>query len=379
MPIGSSDVPRPTRAEVDLGALRFNIDQIRKKIGSQTKVMAVVKANAYGHGIVEVAKAAVGFGVDSLGVAYPEEGLLLRQNGIVAPVVVLAGTVPDQAGACVDCDLELAVPSVDIARCVDDAAQRRKRKAKVHLKIDTGMERIGVHAEDASRFAKDVAALGHVEIVGIFTHFATADEADKMFALRQLERFQKAVDGTKAMGIEIPLRHIANSGAILDMPETCLDMVRPGLILYGIYPSKETSESLPLKPVMALRSRVVFVKEVPPNTSISYGREYITSRATRIATVPIGYADGYSRLLTNKSEVLIHGRRYRIVGVICMDQFMVDIGESADITVGDDVTLIGRDGTECITAWELADRMNTIPYEILCAVSARVPRVYTNA
>ena len=370
---------RPTRAEVDLGALRFNIDQVRNKVGSQTKMMAVVKANGYGHGIVEVAKAAVEFGVDCLGVAYPKEGLILRQNGIVVPVVVLAGIVPDEADSCVDYGLETAVSTVDIARFVDEAAQRRERKAKVHLKIDTGMERLGVRAEDALGFAKDVAAMGHLEIVGIFTHFATSDESDKNFALRQLDRFGKAIDRIKAMGMEIPLRHIANSGAILDMPEAWFDMVRPGIILYGVYPSKETSESFPVKPVMALKSKVVFVKDVPANTSISYGRKYVTSRATRIATVAIGYADGYSRLLTNKSEVLIHGRRYRTVGVICMDQLMVDIGDSTDITVGDEVTLMGSDSAECITAWELSDRMNTIPYEILCAVSARVPRVYTQA
>lgn len=370
---------RPTRAEVDLGALGFNIDQIRKKVGSRTKIMAVVKANAYGHGISEVANAAVAFGVDSLGVAFPEEGLLLRQNGIAGPVVVLAGIAPDQAGPCVDYDLEVAVPSLDIAQCVDDAARRRKKKAKVHLKVDTGMERIGVRAEEAPQFATTVAAMRHLEIVGVFTHFATSDSADKTFAYWQLERFQKAIDEMRAAGVEIPLRHIANSGAILDMPEACYDMVRPGVILYGIYPSKETSESFPVRPVMALRSKVILLKQVPANTSISYGRTYMTGRSTWVATVPIGYADGYSRLLTNKSEVLIRGRRYRTVGVICMDQLMVEVDSSTDVAVGDDVTLIGRDGAESITAWDLADRMNTIPYEILCAISSRVPRVYTNA
>ncbi len=369
---------RPTRAEVDLGALRFNLSEIRKRVGSQTKVMAVVKANAYGHGIVEVARAVVGFGVDALGVAFPEEGIVLRQSGITAPVVVLAGIAQDQAVTCVDHDLEVAVHSFGIMRCVDEAAQHRKRIARVHLKIDTGMERIGVHAEEAVRFAKDAAASRHLEIVGILSHFATSDERDKTFAYRQLERFRKAIDEVKSAGVEIPLRHIANSGAILDLPDSCFDMVRPGISLYGVYPSNETSESFPVRPVMSLRSSVVLVKEVPANTSISYGRKYVTSVATRVATVPIGYADGYSRLLTDKSEVLIRGRRFRTVGVICMDQLMVDIGESADITVGDDVTLMGCSGSDCITAWDLAGRINTTPYEVLCAVSARVPRLYTN-
>ena len=369
---------RPTRAEVDLGALRFNFERIREKVGSRTKIMAVVKANGYGHGIVEVARAAASFGVEALGVAYPEEGHQIRHNGVVSPIHVLAGTVPEQIGPALDDDLELAVTSPEHAKSIDDAARQRKRTARVHLKVDTGMERIGVHAEDAVRFAKEVASLDCVRIAGIFTHFATSDEADKSFARQQLERFQKAVSGIERAGVEIPLRHAANSGAIIDLPESYFDMVRPGIMLYGVCPSKETSQKIPLRPVMSLKSKVVHLKEVAANTSISYGRKYLTKKATRIATVAIGYADGYSRMLTNKSDVLIRGRRCRSVGVICMDQFMVDVGDATDIRVGDDVTLIGTDGEETISAWELADRTRTIPYEILCALSARVPRVYTN-
>ncbi len=367
---------RLTRAEVDRQALKFNFDGIRKRIGPNVKMMGVVKANAYGHGMIEVARALVDFGIDHLGAGFLEEGILLREKGIRVPVLVLGGVLGDQVRQFLEHDLEITISSVEIAERVEREIQATGgKKAKVHLKIDTGMERIGVHAENASHFVETVCRLKNLEVIGIYSHFATADEKDKSFACTQLERFQNLLDALHKLGIEIPLRHIANSGAVLDLPESYYSMVRPGIMMYGYYPSPGTSESIPLRPVLSLKSKIVFIKEVPPGRGISYGRKYTTSKKTKIATVPIGYGDGYSRRLTNNTEVLIRGKRYPVVGVICMDQLMVDVGLDAEVHVGDDVVLIGRENDANISAWEIANKLGTIPYEVLTGIAGRVPRV----
>lgn len=376
--ITHSELMRPTRAEIDARALRNNLKGIRNKVKPHVKVMAIVKANAYGHGIVEVSKILADEQVDYLGVGFLEEGILLRNAGITRPILVLGGVLGEQTSQFLEHNLEITISSIELARRVDNEAGILGKKARVHLKIDTGMERIGVRAENALPFAPETAKLPNIELVGIYSHFATSDEKEKSFAHEQLQRFTNAVKAIEGAGIRIPLKHMANSGAILDIPEAYFNMVRAGIILLGVYPSRETSESVPLKPVLSLKSKVVFLKEVPAGRSIGYGRTYYTKEPTRIATIPVGYGDGYSRMLSHKVEVLIHGKRFHGVGTVCMDQIMVDVGNDKSIHVGDDVTLIGRDGTEEITPWDLAKKIGTNQYEVLCMIAARVPRVITN-
>jgi alanine racemase len=368
---------RLTFAEINLKALRFNIDGIRKKIGPGVKMMGVVKANAYGHGIEAVAAAMVEYGVDYLGVGFLEEGIVLRKSGITHPILVLGGVLGNQVKEFLANNLEITISSLELADSVNkQAGSFGNGKARVHLKIDTGMERIGVHSGNAKLFIEKIASLKHLQPVGIYSHFASSDSSDKSFAMEQLDRFNTVISHVNKSGIDIPLRHLANSGAVLDLPQSYFTMVRPGIMTYGAYPSHETSESIPIQPVMTLRSKVVFVKEVAAGTGISYGRTYYTKSRTKIATVPIGYGDGYSRRLTNKTEVLIGGKRYPVVGTICMDQMMVDVGVDAGVKVGDDVTLIGSDGTASISSWEIADKLGTIPYEVFTGITARVPRNY---
>jgi len=367
---------RLTRAEIDLKNLRDNFDGIRKRVGSGVKVMGVVKANGYGHGMVRVAQALSEFGVDYLGVGFLEEGIELRRQGIWMPILVLGGVLGSQIQDFLYQDLEITVSSLEIARQISSVAERSGKKAKVHLKIDTGMERIGVRSEHAPQFVQEVSSLKSLDVVGIYSHLATSGDRDKSFAHTQLSRFDEVLRNISRLGINIPLQHIANSGAILDLPNSYYTMVRPGIMLYGMYPTLETTRSVPLSAVFSLRSTVVFIKEVSANTSISYGRTYFTSSRTRIATVPLGYGDGYSRRLSNQTHVLIHGKGCPVVGTICMDQLMVDIGEDAEVHVGDEVTLIGQDGSEAISAWDLAEKIGTVPYEVFTGVTERVPRVY---
>ncbi|HTK83116.1 MAG TPA: alanine racemase [Bacteroidota bacterium] len=366
---------RCTRAEINLKALKHNFDGIRKRVGTGVRVMGIVKANAYGHGMTEVADALAGFGCDYLGVGFLEEGIALREHGTTLPVLVLGGVLGSQVSEFLRYELDITVSSIFIAEQVQAEAAKRNMKARVHLKIDTGMERIGIRAENAGPFIRRVSEMKNLEIAGIYSHFATSDERDKTFAREQLNRFNKVLEG---MNSPPALVHIAASGAIIDLPASYYSMVRPGIMLYGCYPSHETSESVRLEPVLSLKSQVVYLKEVPANTSVSYGRKYYTKSDTRIATVPIGYGDGYSRRLTNNTAVLIGGRRFPVVGTICMDQIMVDVGMNPAVSVGDEVVLVGRQGQEEITMWELADTLGTIPYELLTGILPRVPRIYSN-
>jgi alanine racemase len=368
---------RLTRAEIDLRALRFNYEGIRKRVGMGVRIMGIVKANAYGHGIVEVSKALVRFGIDYLGVGFAEEGITLRKAGISCPILVLGGVLGRQISDFLLHRLDITVSSVEIARQISDEVLRSGggSSADVHLKIDTGMERIGVKSENAAKFIEDVWRLPGISVRGLYSHFATADEADKSFAMEQLRKFKAVAAGAERAGHRIPYIHIANSGAILDIPGSFHTMVRPGIMLYGVYPSREAGRGIPLRPVLSLRSNVVFMKEVPAGTSISYGRRYTTPRATRIATVPVGYGDGYPRRLSNGANVLIGGKPYPVVGTVCMDQLMVDVGTDAPIHVGDDVTLIGPDNGSQIGIWDLSETVGTIPYEILTGIAARVPRI----
>jgi len=366
---------RLTRAEIDLTSLRYNYDGIRKKIGDSVAMMGIVKANAYGHGLVDIAHALSNYGIDYLGVGFLEEGITLRKEGITIPILVLGGVLGSQIREFIQNNLEITVSSLELAERIEAEAQsQNKTRARVHLKIDTGMERIGVHSENALPFIERVCSMPHIDVVGIYSHLATADDRDKAFTYYQIDRFESVLKKVKSLGIDIPHVHIANSGAVLDLPQTYYTMVRPGIMLYGIYPSRETTESIPLRPVLSLKSKIVFIKEVAQGSSVSYGRKYFTSHRTRVATIPVGYGDGYCRRLSNNAEVLIHGKRFPVIGVVCMDQIMVDIGYEGNVHVGDDVILIGRENGEEISVWELTDKIGTVPYEFLTGIAARVPR-----
>jgi alanine racemase len=366
---------RPTHAVIDLTALDHNIRSIRRRAAGK-KIMAIVKANAYGHGILEVTRQAVASGVDYIGVGFLEEGIFLRQNDVEAPILVMGGILGYQVRKFIQYDLEITVSSLELARHIDRDAGNQK--ARVHLKIDTGMERIGVSYQHAVDFVREATKLQHIEIVGIYSHFATADEKDSPFMAVQLERYAHVIDTLRSEGIDAPLKHIGNTGAVAGMDADYGNMVRPGLGLYGMYPSRSSPNDLDLKPVLSLLSKVVFIKRVPADTGISYGLLYRTKVPSNIVTIPIGYGDGYSRLLTNNADVLIHGKRYPVVGAVCMDQLMVNLGDDR-AEIGDEVVLVGRMGQEEITAAEIAERMGTIPYEVTCMINARVPRLYIDS
>ncbi len=365
---------RPTVAQISLPAFEFNFNQVRKLVGGKTKIMAVVKANAYGHGAIEISKLAVSLGAEYLAVAIPEEGVELRKSGIETPILVFTTPFEHQIEIFFKYDLTPTIFSIDIAEKFNSFAEKFGRRIKCHIKVDTGMGRVGINFKDAFEFARKLSEeYKNLIIEGIYTHFATSDEKDKTYANLQFRRFLDIIQALESNGIRIPIKHCANSGAILDLPETYLDMVRPGIMLYGYHPSLDVLNKIELRPVMTLKSKVAFLKVVEPGTSISYGRRFVAQKRTRIATIPIGYADGYNRLLTNCGKVLINGKIFPVVGTVTMDQIMVDVGLEDEIKIGDDVILFGDSK---ITAWDIARLIGTIPYEICCNVSSRVPRVY---
>lgn len=370
---------RPVWAEIDLKALGNNVSEIRRVTDANAQVMAVVKANGYGHGIVPVSKVALQNGASWIGVALLQEALLLREKGIRAPILVLGYTPVDDIAEVIRNNISQTIFTWEDALAAASVAHQMGKKAKVHVKIDTGMGRLGFHSnQETVEIICRMAHLPGLEVEGIYTHFATADEADKTFAYEQFARFQQLLKQLAARHVFIRWRHCANSAAVLDLPLAHLDMVRPGIAIYGLYPSPHVRHDLvKLSPVMALKAKVAFVKEVPERFSISYGRTFYTREKTRIATVPLGYGDGYSRLLSNRGEVLIRGKRAPVVGRVCMDQLMVDVGHIPGVQRGEEVVLLGSQGTgEAITADEVAGHMGTINYEVLCMISERVPRIY---
>lgn len=368
---------RPTFAEIDLSAIAYNLKKIKKRV-HPAKIMAVVKADAYGHGAVPVAKTALAAGAEYLGVALIEEGIELRKANILAPILVFGGAFDRQLEEFFEHNLLLTVYLKTTAEKLSDLAVKRKQKINVHVKVDTGMGRVGVPFDRTVPFIKFVKNLEGINLTGIYTHFATSDEKDKHYANLQLSRFRQVIDQLAAQKIDIPLRHTANSGAIIDLPEAYFDMVRPGIMMYGYYPSNETSESVPIKPAMTFKSRVSFIKDVSANASLSYGRKYVTPKPTRIATIPVGYADGYNRLLSNQGVVTIRGIKFPVVGSVCMDLILVDLGENREIQIDDEVILIGRPEENAFTVEEICYKLNTIPYEVTCWISKRVPRIYKN-
>ncbi|WP_104371056.1 alanine racemase [Desulfocucumis palustris] len=364
---------RPVWAEVNLPAISQNLRRVKALLKPGTAFCAVVKADAYGHGAPAVARTALEAGADRLAVAILGEALELRRSGFDSPILILGYTPPEQASLVVAHGLTQTVFSIEDARALSAAARSAGTKAKVHIKIDTGMSRIGIKPEDAGQFAEALGAMPGLEIEGVFSHFASADSGDKTFAQEQYNNFLQAVDRIKAGGIEIKIRHMANSAATVDMPETHLDMVRAGIVLYGHWPSPEVERKIRLRPAMALKARVAFVKEVPPDTPVSYGCTYVTRTSATIATLPLGYADGWPRRLSGRGSVFIRGRRAPIVGIVCMDQCMVDVTGIPGVRSGDQALLFG--GPE-LPLEEVAKCLDTISYEMLCLLSKRVPRVY---
>ncbi len=366
---------RPTHVQVDLTRIATNLQLIRSDIGPDVAVMAVLKANAYGHGLVPVAQHLEAAGLDAIGVAYLEEGVLLRRAGVRIPILVLGGIVDDQIPAFIEHDLSLTAPSPAKLAAIERTAARMKRPARVHLKFDTGMGRIGIRWNGASDMLKRAAKSTNTIIEGIFSHFANADSADLTHAREQLQRFRSVLAEARALGLRPRWRHMANSGGMHRLPESHLDLVRPGISLFGVTPSADVPLLPGLEPALRWVSRVVFFKAVPAGMPLSYGSTWAPPHRTRIVTVPVGYGDGYFRSLSNVGQVILRGRTYPVVGRVCMDQLLVDIGGDSAWN-GDTVTLLGRGEGQVISAESIAEKAGTIPYEVLTNINTRVPRVY---
>ncbi|MDD6735037.1 MAG: alanine racemase [Clostridiales bacterium] len=366
-----------TWAEIDIDALKYNITNIKSIIG-KSRLMAVVKADAYGHGYRECCRVMAENGADSFAVAMLDEAKEIRRAGLSNPILILGASCAEEADEIINYDIMPNVSDMRFAKVLSESAVRLGKTVKVHLKIDTGMSRVGfVAGEDNSELIREIlriSKLPGIEIDGIFSHFACADEANSDYTYLQFNRFIKLTGELEAAGLKIPCRHIANSAAIMMYPEMHLDMVRAGVILYGYYPSDEVDKTrLSLKPVMTLKSRVSFLKTVESGVGVSYGKTYITDRNTKIATIPVGYADGYLRCLSQKAKMETGGKLCEVIGRICMDQCMIDVTNVNNINVGDEVIIFGNG---LITADNIAEWMSTINYEVLCLVSKRIPRIY---
>lgn len=368
--------PNRVYAEINLRNLIFNIENIKKK--TNTDVMAVIKADAYGHGAVECARALIKKTTDKFAVATADEAMELRQNGIKGKILILGYVFPENFKELVANDVCLTIFDIETANILNETAKILNKKAKIHLKIDTGMGRIGFLPNEKSldEIIK-ISKLSNIEIDGIFTHFACADEKDKTSALKQKDLFKVFLCQIENAGIKIKTKHICNSAAIVDFDDDFFDMVRSGIITYGLYPSDEVKfENLEIKPVMNLISHVVYVKEVEKDFTVSYGSTYTTSSKTKIATIPVGYADGYPRTLSNRGRVLINGRFAPIIGRVCMDQFMVDVTDIPDVQRGTKVTLIGKEDDKKISVEDLSAVCGRFNYEFVCDINKRVPRIF---
>jgi alanine racemase len=372
---------RPTRAEISLSHLRNNLSIVKSFIQPTVKIMAMVKANAYGHGLFEVSTELLKQGVHYLGVAYLEEGIFLRQQGVTAPILALGAINKGQIAEFIYNDIEITSSSLEKSKAISAIAKDLKKNAKVHLKIDTGMERIGVHWYNAEHFIEESVAMEGLQINGLCSHFAKA-ESDPHFTALQLQRFDDAITLMDRGHILPSLVHIANSAGIMNHPESHYTMVRPGILLYGYNPfgynPTKTFDGKTLQPVMTLKTKVAYFKVVPAETGISYNHTYTTADQTRVVTLPIGYGDGYMRRLSNIGKVIIRGKQHPIAGNICMDQCMVDIGTDGTAYNGDDVLLFGSMDGMTIPLESLCDSLGTVTYEFLCGISARVPRIYLN-
>jgi alanine racemase len=373
---------RPTYAEIDLAALKHNYQLIRSSIPRRTEILAVVKADAYGHGFMDISRELEIFGVNAFGVAFLAEGIQLRKSGCDKPILLLGGVYPGQERKCIGYNLSTTIFTLEQAQALNQAASAGKlfRRAQVHLKVDTGMGRLGVPYQEVPQFLVELKKMKNIAVEGLISHFASADELDESgqyFTRLQGERFLWALAETRKAGFSPRYIHIANSAAALlrDIPDC--NLIRPGITMYGAIPSADFQGKLDLRPVMRLKSRIAMLKWVEPGTTVSYARRFTAERKTLIASVPVGYADGYPRSLTNRGEALVRGERAKVAGTVCMDWIMLDVTGIEGVAVGDEVTLMGPDSMgNCIHAEELAVWADTIPYTIFCGISKRVPRVY---
>lgn len=368
---------RSTWAEINLDHIEHNVSEFRRILPASTKILVAVKADGYGHGAAPVAKHALAAGADYLAVASVEEAVELRLKGIESPILILGYTPQEAAEEIVRWDLTQSV----FLRSQVDAAVEAGRKMgvppRVHVKVDTGMGRLGLQAEEAADFIEIAVNREPLIVEGVFSHFATADEADKKYAMGQIERWQNLMAQLADRGVHIPLRHFANSAAAIEFPEIAYDMVRIGIAAYGLYPSKEVEHAkVELRQAFSFKTQISYVKSLPKGSGVSYGATPIMREEAVIATIPVGYADGYSRLMAGKAEVLVHGQRVPVVGRICMDQCMIDVSAVPNVTAGDEVVLYGRQGEQSISIDEAAEWMGTISYEVICNVGKRVPRKY---
>ena len=365
-------------AYIDLDAVRSNVAAVQSRVGDGVKVMVILKADAYGHGAVPIAKALEDSSAYAYGVATVEEGLQLRTSGIRKPILVLSYAFPELFEAAVLNGIDLTVFQYETAKQLSDTALRLGRKAGVHIKIDTGMHRIGlIPCDESLEEIKQIASLEGINVKGVFSHLACADFADKSFANKQRELFESFTERIKQAGVHIPLRHLYNSAAIMDFDGGCFDMVRCGIVTYGLDPSDEVKfENLPTTPVMQIKSHIAYIKKVRVGDTVGYGAAFMAKRDTLVATIPCGYGDCYPRLLTNKGRVLIKGHSAPVIGRVCMDQFMVDVTDIPDVKQGDEVTIVGTDGNQRLTVEELAKTAGSFNYEYVCDITKRVPRVY---
>lgn len=366
-------------AEIDLDAIAHNVLEIRRVIGEEVEMMGVVKADAYGHGVLEVVRTLLDNGVSQLAVSKLDEAIQIRKMGIRVPILIFGYTDPSRAEEIVINDVTQAVFSREMAQVLSKAAVKLCRSAKIHVKLDTGMTRVGFMPDQgAIQSILELGKLPGLMIEGLFTHFASADETERDYTMMQFERYMNVCSELVKLGVHIPLRHVCNSAGIMQYPQMHLDMVRPGIILYGLYPSQEVDrEKISLKPAMTLKANVILVKDVEPDTCISYGRTFRTSRPSKIATISIGYADGYTRLLSNKGRMLVNGEYAPVVGRICMDQCMIDVTDlKHEVHAGDEAVIFGSQNGVCISVDEVAADIGTISYELVSIISKRIPRVY---
>jgi alanine racemase len=370
-------IMRPVWAEIDLDAIAYNTKNIKKLIGDK-ELIAIVKADCYGHGAVDVVPTFLENGASRLAVAMLTEGIELRENNINAPIVILGYTPLYLGEELINYDIEQTVYDLDYAKELSEIALSLNKRAKIHIAIDTGMGRIGfLPCNETVKTIAEICTLKGLEIVGIFSHFSTSDEEDKSYTKEQLLKFTKVMENLKALEIQIPLKHLSNSGAIIDMPETYLNAVRPGIILYGYYPSNEVfKDNLSIKPALTLKSKIGHVKELEPDMYIGYGKTFKTNKKTIVATLPIGYGDGYPRALAENAKIILNGKFAKILGRICMDQCMIDVTNIENVKTGDEVIILGEEGDLKFNADDMAGALGTINYEILCMLKSRIPRVY---
>ena len=374
--INTSHPGRPTVCSIDLDALSWNFRQIKTAIGPRVQILAMVKANAYGHGAPKVSKTLAAGGCDAFGVATLEEAIELRHAGICTPILVVAGAYLDQIEGFVKHKLTPAVHDPTTLKLLEEALRSNGAELPVHLKIDSGMGRLGFLPAQIDSWLPQLKNLKAAKIDGVFSHFSHAESVEGQYTLKQLEVFKAIIERLQSAGIAPRLIHLANSAATVTLPEARFHMVRPGLILYGVYPSPSMERQISLRPVLSWKTRVLQVKRVPAGTSISYGQTFVTERDSIIATLPVGYADGYARLLSNRGAVLVGGKRAPVAGRVCMDLTMADVTDIAGVQPGDEVVLLGRQGDQMISADEMAGWANTISYEVLTSISTRVPRIH---